>query len=545
MALQPYEIANFNLMEFASIYNDFIDTNNEKEMSVQYMDKDGNLYNINLKNVASITKTIKGDIEAEAALREKNDAELNHKITEVNTSLSTKIAEEIQNRIASDKKLSETIDTKYSEVSTKVSKIQTDLVNEIDRATKAETEINTELSNKIQNEISERIKADKELDTKFINLLNIESEAREKFDTKLSNKIDEVLSTLDKKIQTETSNRIKSDEDVLKNAKIYTENLVNDEANKRELSDGNLDFNDDIRDENGKAKDLTTAINIVDNRLVQEIKKVETIEVNLQNSDKKLQSEIDEVSKKIEAILAGSSTDLDSFKELVDYINKIDAEDDQALAKFMKDTLANFGVVFRGVGFDENGYVAPEQTHYINDATSLYSADKELDNALYVVSNNIEAEVNRAKSAEAKLQENIDNETQRATKAEGNLEFNKDLQSDNLTAAINEVDSKLIQEIQDRIDADTQEKQERQKADGNLNFDDSIVDENGKKADDLTEAINDVNKKVDKLYSMFHLNNENKENKKDDKNDKKDDKEESKLNLDFLKQKISSIFEQN
>ena len=43
MAIQPYEIANFNLMEFASIYNDFIDTNNEKEMQVQYMDKDGNI----------------------------------------------------------------------------------------------------------------------------------------------------------------------------------------------------------------------------------------------------------------------------------------------------------------------------------------------------------------------------------------------------------------------------------------------------------------------------------------------------------------------
>ena len=156
MAVQPYEIANFNLIEFASVYNDFIDTNNEKEMQVQYMDKDGNIYTITLKNVAAITKTIKGDIEAEATTREKADAELAQKITEVNTSFSTKLAEEIQNRINADKKLQEVINSKCSETTNRISKLQTDLVNEIDRATKAEAEIDDkinqlrDLSNKIK-----------------------------------------------------------------------------------------------------------------------------------------------------------------------------------------------------------------------------------------------------------------------------------------------------------------------------------------------------------------------------------------------------------
>ena len=62
------------------------------------------------------------------------------------------------------------------------------------------------------------------------------------------------------------------------------------------------------------------------------------------NNDK---NKIDKVNNKIEAILAGASTDLDSFKELVDYINSIDAENDEALAKFIKDTLAKFGVLFK------------------------------------------------------------------------------------------------------------------------------------------------------------------------------------------------------
>jgi len=500
MAIQPYEIANFNLIEFASVYNDFIDTNNEKEMQVQYMDKDGNIYNITLKNVAAITKTIKGDIEAEAALREKADAELAQKITEVNTSLSTKIAEEIQNRINADKKLQETIDFKYNEVSDKISKVQTDLVNEIDRAAKAEAK----LENKINQEIQDRINADKELDNKVVTLVSAESEMREKADNDLLNKITEVETDFENKINKEIQDRINGDNAVLESAKSYTENLINDEANKRELADGDLNFNDDIVNENGeKADDLTEAINIVDNRLNQEITRAKTIENNLQQTDKELQNKIDEVNNKIEAILAGASTDLDSFKEIVEYINSIDAENDEIMMKFMKDTLTKFGVLFKGVGFDEDGYITPEQAHYINNATSLYNADKELDNALYVVSNNIEAEVTRAKSAEAKLQESIENEIKRATKAEGNL-----------------------------------------------NFDDTIINENGEKADDLTEAINDVNKKVDALYGFFHLTYKpyGKQLKTDniegsfENNTSSDNNKDINIDFDALKSRLNKIF---
>ena len=57
--LQIYEVANFNLMEFASIYNEFINTEEAKDLTVQFMEKDGKIRTIQLKNVAAIRNEVK------------------------------------------------------------------------------------------------------------------------------------------------------------------------------------------------------------------------------------------------------------------------------------------------------------------------------------------------------------------------------------------------------------------------------------------------------------------------------------------------------
>ena len=53
MAL-PFDVASFNLIEFANIYSDFIDTNNPKTIQVQLKDNNGNIVTKNIDNVGKI-----------------------------------------------------------------------------------------------------------------------------------------------------------------------------------------------------------------------------------------------------------------------------------------------------------------------------------------------------------------------------------------------------------------------------------------------------------------------------------------------------------
>jgi len=430
MAIQPYEIANFNLIEFASIYNKFIDTNDPAEIDVQWMDKDGNFKNVKIENVASIKETIKADISDETKARIAEDQKLDQKITQTKTELSTQISDEIQNRINGDKALQSNIDNVNKTLTDSVKKVETDLNNEISRAEEAEKA----LDDKITKEINDRTAVDKALDDKFTKAISNETEARVAADNDLTNKISEVNQKLTDKINQEIKDRVSGDNQVLTESKTYTDNSIKNEADARVAADGTLKFNDDIKNEDGTSpNNLTDAINIVDNKIEYEVKRAT-------QKDEDLENEIQEVSKKVEAILAGASADLDSFKELVDYINKIDAEDDEALAKFMKDTLAQFAVLFNGTGLDkEKGYIAPTQAHYINQTKSIIDALEKLDSALYVTYNNIVAEENRAKAAE------------------GNLQFNDDIRNsdgskpNNLTDAINDVDNKIMVKLDNEI----------------------------------------------------------------------------------------------
>ena len=118
-----------------------------------------------------------------------------------------------------------------------------------------------------------------------------------------------------------------------------------------------------------------------------------------------------------------------------------------------------------GAGLNESGaYVADETKTYIDDATSLFNADQQLDDAIV-------AEVARAEGAESDLQDAIDAEETRATTAEGVLQGNINTVASNLateastaraaeqanaTAIANEVSRATGAEsdLQDAIDAE-------------------------------------------------------------------------------------------
>jgi hypothetical protein len=55
------------------------------------------------------------------------------------------------------------------------------------------------------------------------------------------------------------------------------------------------------------------------------------------DADKKLQSNIDSEAKRIDAILDGSTVDLDQFKEVVEFVQSIDLENDADLLKAVTD----------------------------------------------------------------------------------------------------------------------------------------------------------------------------------------------------------------
>jgi len=436
MAIQPYEVANFNLIQFATIYNDFI-SSQPKELEVEYIDANFNKSIIKIQNVGMIKDILSTDLAAETQARIDADNQIKQDLLDTSSTLTSKIDSEIQAREMADDailtKLSET-DAKVAENTQNITITQQNL-----------TSLDQTLTEKINREISDRTEADIALDKKYYDITEAEKAARIEEDSKLDAKIVEVDDRLTSAITQETQDRIDADASLKETLMNEITLQVSTEKTRAQTAEGDLDFNEDIRDANGeKATNLTDAINIVDNR--------------------------------VQAIVEGSSVDLDSLKEIVDYINAVDLQNDNELAAFITSVTKITGL--------SGEYTPFVDAKYIAEATSLYDADKKLDAAITELSDSTDSRIIELQTKDEEIISRIEEDEAKISANETEIDATKL----NLTSEI-----QRAQAVEETIKLDLTTEAERAKAaEGDLEFDEGIKNEDGSTPDNLTDAINDV-----------------------------------------------------
>lgn len=132
---------------------------------------------------------------------------------------------------------------------------------------------------------------------------------------------------LDVKIEQEKLDRASGDLSTLTSANSHADSKVLEEKNLREAADTALDGR--ITTLEGQVgEDLQTAISELESSISSEA-------TARQEADSSLQAQVDTEKGRIDAILSLSDADKDSFKEIVDLINSVDTENDQAFASYV------------------------------------------------------------------------------------------------------------------------------------------------------------------------------------------------------------------
>jgi hypothetical protein len=299
----------------------------------------------------------------------------------INETLQTNIDNEVQratkaegNLTFDDKLNTTTTDDDGNEVVVKPADL-TDAINkEVARASAKETNLNT----KIDNEISRAKTAEGDLN-------NLTTDAKDN----LVNAINEVDNNNDKlsdDLQTEIQNRTNADATILNeldktqngaglqdDGTYKADSLTNYIGSASSLFDADKKLDKQIKTNNDKINDVDNRLTNVEAQVNGKIGDLNNLTTdakdNLVNAINEVDGHIDqEVQDRIDAINTLQQALNDETKNREDSDNSIQSELDNTQ---------------KGAGLNDDGsYVADVNTNFIKDATSLFDADKKLDNKL-------------------------------------------------------------------------------------------------------------------------------------------------------------------
>ena len=345
-----------------------------------------------------------------------------------------------------------------------------------------ETSERTVADNLIISTISTNNTASIDRDIVLQSNLDIEIQARIDADSTLQSTIDsnETTSnladtTLQGNLDTEIANRIAAD-GTLQNT-IDTNILISNNA------DTTLQNNIDTNDQLSVNRDLTLQgnINVVSNDLIIEI-------ADRGTADTALTSAIAIEKARIDNILLASTTDTDSFAEIVDLINSVDTENDGALGTYVLSNDARSTIIEADIAqeiTDRGTQDSILQNNINSEINARTNADIVIQDAMTILNDNIDQEVIDRITDDGILQTNIDNEENARTLADTNLNSRvdseilraQDAEDDLLTDIINEANTRNVN-------------------DGTLVFNSVLNNPDTSSPDNLTDAVNNAGTQV-------------------------------------------------
>ena len=417
---------------------------------------------IDLENddaLMSVVINIENSISQEVTDRESADLVLEDTISSLDQTLSSNISiltdslnTEISDRISAIEiveneisDLSDSLDSSVMIINDSINGVILDLDTEVTRATTAEGVLQTNID-------TEKARIDAILQGSDVNL-------------------DQFMEVVDFVNSIDLEN-----DDALMNAIIGIENSIDDEIADREAAD--LAIQDTISSlESTLSSNISTLTSSLDQEIADRISAIESIEDEISDltdsldssvltindsidgvildldaevvrataAEGVLQTNIDTEKARIDAILQGSDVDLDQFKEVVDFVNSIDLENDDALMSAIiniensisqeisnresadsaiESTISSLeGTLFSEISLLTSS-LDTEVSDRISAIETVESAIDDLtetvDSAVLTINNSIDdiisdldTEVTRATTAEGVLQTNIDTEKAR------------------------------------------------------------------------------------------------------------------------------------
>jgi hypothetical protein len=303
---------------------------------------------------------------AEDAIKASLSSEVS-RATAAEEAIATDLATEITNRTSADTAFTNSLNNEIADRIAGDQTVQTNLDNEVTRAEAAEgvlrTDLNTEISDRISAVSAEeaaRIAGDADgaaaladqrelmfanFNTTNSNLNNL-VDSSEAADALLQSNID---AELERAAAAEAAITIALEEEVVRAeaAEADLQSNLDSEIARAEAAEGDIG-----KKLEATKSEITKAYELADKKLQDgidsEAKDRTEADKKLQDgidseakdrteADKKLQSNIDTETKRIDAILDGSTVDLDQFKEVVAFVESIDMKNDDALLTAVTD----------------------------------------------------------------------------------------------------------------------------------------------------------------------------------------------------------------
>ena len=431
-------------------------------------------------------------IEAETAARIAADSDLDSRIADiiVNTDLTSvdSFAEVVRDLTAEITRA-----TDAEEVLT------TDLAAEVSRATAAEDELSLDLAAEVSRATAAEATLTTDLAAEVSRATAAEGVLQSNIDTEKA-RIDAILSgsTVDLDQFSEIVDFVQSidlsNDDALLNAVIGIEGSIEDEATTRAAADSAIEdtisslesnLNSDISiltgSLNTEIEDRISAIESVEESISDLTETVDTAIITINDSidaviasvaeehahhtaaEVTLQANIDVEKGRIDAILQGSDVNLDQFMEVVDFVNSIDLENDEALMNAIigiensiDDEIADRESADLAI---QDTISSLESTVSSNISTLTSSLDQEIAdriNAIEIIEDEISDLTDSLDSSVLTINDSIDDvisdldaEVVRATAAEGVLQSNIDVEKGRIDAILlgSDVDLDQFSEI--------------------------------------------------------------------------------------------------
>ncbi len=275
--------------------------------------------------------------------------------------LDSKINTEIENRTAADTSFTNSLNNEILDRSAADKVLQGNLETEVDRATEAEKVLRDTLTS----ETAERISGDSELSIS----IQVESDRAITAEANLSKNIANETKARTAAISTERDERIASD-DNLTALLGKVEKSVTTERGAREAADASLtaSLQAEIADRQAADKGLNTKIVEISDRITKDLYTEKV---------------------RIDAILDGSTVDLDQFREVVSFVESIDLANDESLLA----EVAKLNDVIKAGDSGLNDKYAAITSELRND---METADKSLDDKYAAITYDLRADMDAA-----------------------------------------------------------------------------------------------------------------------------------------------------
>lgn len=372
------------------------------------IENDNNLATFSKKISKSISDEVTRATSTEETIKALNTTEVARAKTEEN-----KISEQLNTKL----------DTEISNLTSSQNKLKDSLNNEINKTTKNEVTINANLNKEIFRAMNEEQKLQDEISSNSL---------------KNSNS----LKVLDGKISTETLRASTSEQDLT--TKIIAEF---NRATKSEK-----DINALIKQETLRAvkSEKENSQNIAGEILRASSKEKEIFKnandlVNVQKA-------------RIDDILNLSTTDLDSFKEIVDLIKSVDTKDDKAFSTFVVTTNKELKTINTTVEEYNNRAIKSEKSNLeetFKEVVRAKGVEKNLQdqinnnktsdgNEIVLLKHSLGVESTRAVSVEKDINSNLNSEISRATKVEDGIIKTISTNEKDTLAKLHLIDAKII-----------------------------------------------------------------------------------------------------